>query len=317
MSDLAFPTDEAMAKAVVNHFDEWNQNQTHAADNAFRDGKKGVPRETFKHWVKQARNILQCNISPPKVLIFDVEISTTQITIEQYGLKVFKKYLDPKDIIRDWIMLGAAWKWLDEPHVYCVSVSSKNPIDDTEVVSSLYQAIDEADIIIGHNSDKFDIKKIKTKAFLYGHKPLGKKKTIDTLKIARSEFSFSSNKLSHLAEECQVTCKAESPDWEKALQGCPKELAYMRKYNRLDVQVTEEIYLKLRGWMKSHPNFNAFYDIKDSEGRKVDVCPSCASANTVEKGVEVTAAGRYKTYQCEECGYVMRHSKNLTKVSLK
>ena len=106
------------------------------------------------------------------------------------------------------------------------------------VIKTLHDVLSEADIIIAHNGDKFDSKKFNTRAIAYGLPPIEPKKSVDTLKIARRRFAFTSNKLSYLAKFLGVESKDESPDWDKVLAGDEQELRYMRQYNRKEVNVS-------------------------------------------------------------------------------
>ena len=239
-----------------------------------------------------------------KILFFDVETSTLRVSYETYQLKQYSKYIDPKHIERDWHMLGAAWKWQGEDSAQVVSVSPSDPLNDEGVIRALYGVLQEADILVGHNSDAFDIKKFNTRAIAYDLPPLAQKTQIDTLKIARKYFKFTSNRLSFLADFLNVPQgKDESPDWSKCLAGCPDELRYMRKYNKQDVYVTEAIYDKLMAWHHTHP---AIYSpARDADNKIVDgVCPYCASPNTKKEGFRMSNTGKFKhqRHRCNDCG---------------
>ena len=78
----------------------------------------------------------------------------------------------------------------------------------------------------------------------------------------------------------------------------------METYNRQDVVVLEEVYLKLRPWTKGHINLGLYMD------SDVPVCPNCGSKHIYEDGhYYYTPAGRYKTFRCE-CGAISRGRKN-------
>lgn len=246
-----------------------------------------------------------------KMLVFDVETSSIDILHRAYGLKVFKKRFDIEEIQRDWTMLGAAWKWLDDDRVYCISVSPKNPLNDYEIIKRLHEVLDEAEIIIGHNSDSFDLKKFNARALYYGLPPIGKKHTIDTLKIARKNFALTSNKLRYLANFLQLSVqKEESPNWNAILSGDPEALSYMRHYNKIDVVVTEKVYKKLIGWHESHPNLNILNPIKDTAGNPILLCPNCQSPNIQKDGFYFLRNGRYQRHKCSDCGRKFKGGKN-------
>lgn len=239
----------------------------------------------------------------PKILLWDVETSDMELSIRSYELKCNIKRFPIESIKRDWTMLGASWKLLGpENRVSCISVSPQNPLDDTAVVYKLHEVLSDADILIGHNGDAFDYKKFNTRAIILGLPPIAPKQTIDTLKIARKYFRFTSNKLRYIAKVLGVDAKDESPDWEKVINGDPEELRYMRSYNKQDVIVLEGLYDRLRAYHHTHPNLGVYIDLRDTGGERVDVCPTCASPSIKTRGYSYTKTGKKRRYCCDSCG---------------
>jgi DNA polymerase III epsilon subunit-like protein len=166
----------------------------------------------------------------------------------------------------------------------------------------LHAILDQADIIIGHNSDRFDIRKFNARAIKHGFTPIGKKVTIDTLKLARRTFDFTSNTLGYLATYLGVGHKENRPDWDAILNGDSEAIAYMRMYNKQDVVVTEQVYKKLMGWHEGHPDLNKIYPVRDTAGHAVLLCPTCQSPNTIKDGCSYTLKGKKQRHQCTSCG---------------
>lgn len=236
-----------------------------------------------------------------KKIVWDVETTDLELAVRTYQLKNRIQYFDPKTIKRDWTMLGAAWQDLDAEYPSVISVSPSNPLDDEAVVRHLHSVLSDADVIIGHNSDNFDIKKFNTRAIYYGLTPLKPMTQIDTLKIARKYFKFTSNKLSYLCNYLGVVAKDESPDWEKCTLGDADELRYMREYNKNDVRSTLALYNVLMGWHHTHPV--TAETPRDIEDRPVRVCHRCGSPNITKAGIAYRNNGiRKQRYQCKPCG---------------
>ena len=124
----------------------------------------------------------------PKILFWDIETTDLELAIRTYGLKNYTKYFNHKTIKRDWTMLGASWKFKGDMRPSVVSVKASDPFNDEGVVRVLYQVLQEADVLVGHNSDRFDLKKFNTRALHYGLAPLHirTQQTVDTLKIAKN-----------------------------------------------------------------------------------------------------------------------------------
>ena len=234
-----------------------------------------------------------------KTLYFDIETTDITLAINTYQLKNRISYFNPDSIVRDWSILGAAWAFDDEPPE-STTVNPKSVFNDEKVVKKLHSALSEAEVLIGHNSDNFDIKKFNTRAIKYGLAPISQKVTIDTLKMARKYFKFTSNKLSYIADFLEVDAKEASPDWELIKQGDADELKYMQEYNEQDVIVTREVYKKLRSFHHTHPNTSQ--EIRDVNGEIVRSCKKCSSTNIRRDGTRLLNSGRRRQqWRCRDC----------------
>jgi transposase-like protein len=68
----------------------------------------------------------------------------------------------------------------------------------------------------------------------------------------------------------------------------------MTKYCKQDVSLLEKVYLRLRKYMKSHPNMS---DVDECN------CPRCGSDNKKKHQLKMTAGGiRRRQWQCKDCG---------------
>lgn len=234
--------------------------------------------------------------SGARFLYLDIETTDLEILHRSYDLSIRGNYrFHPDQIIRDWSILSFAWAINDEP-VKCMSVSHSDVFNDKFLVYKLRELIDGCDIIVGHNSDHFDIKKINSRALYHKFAPLPIKQTADTLKIARKRFKLTSNKLVYLCKYLGVTNKGESPDWIKVMEGDPNELSVMREYNRLDVIATREAFKVLRGWDP------AGYDLNVYNMAAPLYCPKCGSLETRKDGFRHYRTGKKQCYRCNSCG---------------
>lgn len=293
-----------MAKSKYDHIDFIQERKKYSSNRKMAEAlgiDESVIRRRLKKNSAPKYRIIDTDL---KVLIFDIETTDMEIVARSYGLKNYIKYFNPDKIKRDWTMLGAAWKWKGENIAQVVSVMPNDPLNDEGIVRALYAVLKEADVIIGHNSDRFDIKKFNARAISYGLPPIGKKIKIDTLKMVKKYFAFTSNKLSYIAKYLNVDDeKDKSPNWEKCIRGCPDELRYMRKYNKKDVFVTEQVYDKLVSYDENHPRIANVK--RDIDGFVVEnTCPACGSADTVKDKPIYTQSGKTKThsYTCNNCG---------------
>ena len=235
------------------------------------------------------------------VLIFDIE--TSPMKVFSWGLG--KKFLTHDQIIQDWFIISWSAKWLFDNKVAhgCLTPDEARRCDDKRIIKELWNFLDDADIIIAHNAKKFDIKRSNTRFILNGMIPPSPYEVIDTLTVARSTFSFSSNRLDYLGELVRNKGKIETNFdlWKECLKGNQVALDHMVGYNIEDVELLEEVYLFLRPWIKSHHNLGLYVESEDS------LCPTCGSDKLQWGGFYTTKVGRYSTARCPGCGAICRH----------
>ena len=234
-----------------------------------------------------------------KILFFDLETSPNIVYSWRIGQKIS---LDPSTIIEERKMICASWKWLDDDYVYNISWDEDQ--DDKVVAEELSKVLLEADVAIGHNGDKFDMKWIKTRLIYHKLPPIGKITTLDTLKIARSNFNFNSNKLDYIGQYLGVGQKIDTGGfslWKDVIAGKKKSLDKMMGYCDQDVLLLEKVYKKLiphAGTLNVH--------IGNSKNGE---CPGCGSADTIKHGVRKKKTGYAQRHQCKECLHVFETNK--------
>lgn len=240
----------------------------------------------------------------PKILLFDIETSHNVVAVFQ--LK--QDYIQPSNILQERYIISIAWKWLGDKKVQSVSVLDnpelfqQDPHNDLYVLKVFHDILSEADIIVGHNSDKFDIKFVETRMLINGLPPLPPINKIDTLKVARKRFLFNSNKLDYLGHVLGVGRKIKTDNslWLKILKGDPEAITYMVKYNKQDVELLERVFNKLKPYI---PNLIS----REMFGKAG--CPRCGSLKTQSRGVHRTLTKTYQRFQCLGCGGWFRQLK--------
>lgn len=246
-------------------------------------------REIFKQGTATQSNF-------PKILIFDLETAP----LKAYVWQRWKQNIYGSQLLSDWFILTWSAKWLGSSTVMSAKLTPEEVMDedDSRILSKLWKLMDQADIVIAHNGDKFDIKMMNGRFLVQGMQPPSHYRTIDTLKVAQKHFRFNSNSLNELGKILGLGQKLETSFelWAKCLEGDEEALTYMQEYNDQDVILLEEVYLKLRPYMRSHPNV-AIY-IEDSIPR----CSHCGSDKVKPTGkFFYTNVAKYPTYVCK-CG---------------
>ena len=232
-----------------------------------------------------------------RILLFDIETSP----IISYNWRLWKS--NAIDVVEDWQILCFAYKWLGEKKTRVVGQDDfkgwkPGVNNDTKLVQALHALFNEADVIIAHNGDKFDIKRANTRFMVHHLKPPEPYRTIDTLKVARKVGAFSSNKLDYLVQQLDLGEKIDSGGIETlkdVLAGKKKAWKELKQYNKVDIDILEKLYLTLRPWMTNHPSLAIYNDMPAS-------CPKCGSEHLRRGGFFATKVGKRKRYQCLECG---------------
>lgn len=228
----------------------------------------------------------------PRILLWDIE--TTPMIVTTWGL--FKPHLDHANIRQESFIISGAWKWAEEDEVNAVSINIRNPKNDRPVISALHKVLSMADVLVGHNGDKFDLRKFNARAIYHNLRPLPPIPTVDTLKVARKLFYFNSNRLDYLGKFLCGTGKIPTNYdlWMKIMDKDAEALEKMVKYNKVDVLVLEKVYKRLRPYMRNHPN-TALY-------RDAVCCAACGSEKYEKRGFHYLIATRRQRYRCNECG---------------
>lgn len=303
-------TFEVCLEHYQSNFNKGENWKTLASKFGFRDGE--YLRSEFKN-ERRRRNIpgkndinfslSKINNKLPKILLFDIETSPLLAMV----FNRFDQNIPYDHIIQDWHILCWSAKFLFEPDVFSdvLSVQEAKKHDDERITKSMWKLIDEAEIIVAHNGNRFDIKRLNSRFIKHGMTQPSFYQKIDTLLVARNSFGFTSNKLDDLCEFFGLSRKTETNFdlWKKCFYGDRESLLKMSSYCNNDVLILEELYLKLRGWIKGHPNLNLYSE------NNVSVCPNCGG-NIKFGGNYYTPMGRYDSWKCLNCGAIGRSKKS-------
>lgn len=242
-----------------------------------------------------------------KIIIWDIETSLE----ESYTFHLQRKYgryIPYKNIISHWHFLCVCWKELGSNKTHSVSLLDdpvrfkKNHHDDYHVIKHISDVLRDADVLIAHNGDKFDLKSLNARLAFHNLPPLPKILTIDTLKKAKQIGEFPANSLDSLGDYFGLgkKIKTDFDLWVNCYKGDKKALAKMVKYCKEDVRLNERVYQRLLPYMTTHPN------LADIGTRN---CPRCNSSNIHKHKIRIMASGRRKQQMhCQSCGGYHTHA---------
>lgn len=233
-------------------------------------------------------------IRQPRILCWDIETAPIAAAVWNYY------ETNVVWTIEDWYILGWSAKWIGGSQITRMlpDYAGYKPgsTDDKACVTELYHLIEQADIIVAHNGDQFDVKKSKARFVKNGLPPIVPQ-SYCTKKMAKRCFGFSSNKLDEIARFLGIGRKIQTDKslWQGCIAGDKSSWAKMARYCAQDTRLLEKVYLALRSWDKQHPNLNVLMN-------RPAGCSKCGGTNIQRRGYVITRTGRYPRYQCQKCG---------------
>src|SRR4029078_6764055 len=117
----------------------------------------------------------------PKRLIFDIETSPN---IGMFWSAGYKQNIDYSNIIKERAIICICFKWEGQKKVHALTWDENQ--DDKAMLETFIEIANEADELVGHNGDKFDLAWIRTRCLFHVIQMFPKYITVDTLKISRS-----------------------------------------------------------------------------------------------------------------------------------
>lgn len=233
-----------------------------------------------------------------KILIVDIETAPMEVA----SFSLYPESIGYNFILKDEFIICACWKELGSKTINSVKITKAG--DDKKLLKDLREVLSEADIVIGHNFEAFDLRKINSRFIRHNIAPLPGIPVVDTLKELKKVAKFPSHRLDYLAKELLGEGKMETSKdlWLKAMRGDKRSIDQMVRYCKVDVAKTESIYLKFRPYFNSHPAMGVML----GHERGVS-CNKCGSTHMKKNGVRLTATGlqRYEL-QCQDCGSYQR-----------
>ena len=175
-----------------------------------------------------------------KTLIYDIETA---------GVNALKADLG--------FVIVFGYKWLGEKSAHVLTINQKDlqKFDDRELLVRVSKLLQQADVVVTHYGSNFDKKFLQGRLMIndlpgFPHPPVR-----DTCLGLRVVTNFSSKRLKHAAKIMQFKHQKLENDWPRAwfqiMRGNMKVLRDLAKYCIGDVLADEELYLRLRPYVKA------------------------------------------------------------------
>jgi len=241
-------------------------------------------------------------------LYFDIETSPCVGYFWRPGYNLNITY---ENIIHESAIICIAYKWEGEDKVH--SLTWDRDRSDRKMLERFVKVANKADELIAHNGDRFDLPWIRTRCLFHRVPMFPEYSTVDTLKKARGQFKFNSNRLDYIAGYLEVGRKMDTGGfglWKDVMDGDKGALTKMVDYCEQDVKVLERVYLEMENYLKSTVHYGVLH------GGWKHHCPRCASSETKRDKVKTTAAGTVKVQmKCKKCSKYFTLSENALNAS--
>jgi hypothetical protein len=256
--------------------------------------------------------------NPHNVLILDIERLPGRARIKHRGLTIEGDFWDlsgwkhtigyrihPDDVLEWPRTICAAWNWYGKDKVEFSAEWSKSGRDG--LLRKTWEAFDKAQIVVGHNIQSFDAKKLRLEWAEAGLNPPSPVKYVDTLKVARREFGAESNTLDALCRRFNLVAKTDRYSVQMArdaVNGVRSAQKQIGGYNCGDIAASKGIYDFCRPWDASHPH--SVISLSDDR----PTCNSCWGDDVEPNGYKLANLILYKLYRCRGCGANVQGSRH-------
>jgi hypothetical protein len=225
----------------------------------------------------------------PRILVLDIE--TKLVETVTFGIR--DQHLTHKQITNDdggrlLHMVGLKWVGKRPTTVLC----EWDEGGYYGMLKGVHDALSEADAVVSFNGASFDMPKLEGQFALAGMSLPPAPTQLDLYKAVR-KMGFICNKLDYVAPLFGLggKVKHEGLDmWKAVKDGCPKARARMARYCAGDVRLTEELYHRLKPYIRNHPRL-----------RSGGECSSCQSNNVQYRGFNYSKLFKTERIFCLDC----------------
>ncbi len=228
--------------------------------------------------------------------IFTLDIETSPM--DAWSFRVWQTNILPIHIKHPTRMLTWAGKFKGETKVHY------RTFRDKDFLEFLWVLLNDADVVVHFNGDKFDMLHINREFLEAGLAPTRPCPSVDMLKVVKKRFKFPHNSLAYVASVVLGEKKLETGGfelWPAFMEGVEKAQRIMERYNKKDVRLTERLYKKLLPWIPNHP----YAGLIPAELGDEDInytCPACQSKQVSKERPRRTRCFAIRLLRCRKCG---------------
>ena len=238
----------------------------------------------------------------PKILFYDIETTPLLAYIWRPGKQVVRHQQLQKGKWSRNHIICVTYCWDDDKPAKAIGWGYREQ-DTARVVEKFDSIIQQADITIGKNSDRFDVKHINAQRMFAGlpGMPEWANYTEDLEKQMRKQFNLPSQSLDYISEQLGFGGKIgmEFKDWVNIVEQTRGDglLAYkkMLEYGCKDVEDTRAI------WNHCLQHFTPKFNMATWNDKEM-VCKTCGSSQIHKNGTRIGGQTIYQQFFCNEHG---------------
>ena len=242
-----------------------------------------------------------------KILLIDIE--TTPNLAHVWGL--WQQNVGLNQLLESTEMMCFAAKFIGDKRTQFYSTFW----DGKEaMVQKAWDLLNEADVVVGWNSRSFDEKHLNREFLQAGLTPPSPYRSLDLMLAVKKKFRLPSNKLQYVSTMLGLAGKVQHSGhqlWIQCMAGIEKAWREMRKYNKQDVDLLEDVYWAILPWIDGHPTVGLY------DGTEEDSCPNCGGTDLKREGYAYTQLGAFQRFVCRGCGKWSRSGKRVASVEIR
>lgn len=226
-------------------------------------------------------------MQPDKILILDIEWRPTKVWV----WRAWDENVNPEQIIEDGGILCIGMKWLGKREKFFFSEWEHGK---KKMLKETHDLLSQANAVVTYNGDKYDLPKINGELVRYGFSPPPPSTSIDIIRAVK-KLGFFMNRLAFIGPFLGLGNKVKHEGfdlWMKVLSGDERAQRRMQRYCNRDVTLTEQLYLKVRPFIKDHPHLGEITKLQ---------CGACGSSKFHSRGYRRTRAMKIQRLQCVSC----------------
>lgn len=231
-------------------------------------------------------------MSGPRIAYVDIETFPAAV----WTWSLFKPVIGIDQIISQPRIGGVGWMWEGQKSPRWIGENTHSHEDMLKVVRNL---MDQADILVHWNGDRFDEPWLQAEFALYDIPEPSPCTPLDLMKATKRKLRLLSYKLDYVAQYFGLGQKIKHGGfrlWVQCMAGDEKAWRAMARYCKQDVLLLPAIRHRLLGRIK-HPHVGLWAD-----DPTLAICGNCGSDQLQKRGFAYTSLGKFQQYVCTACG---------------